>query len=652
MKRKTKLKFIAVCLIFTFFCNIAVLAVGSSAAGTVGKFSETLSAKLAAATKDEKISAYVFFKDESTSVLTTMKNTHAELFATYTAAKGVTPAAEEKMATATDSQRLEAVDDVKLQQAIEVKRQLYKNHYTTANSAVLEKHCEEADILFVSSYAPMAIVTGTARELKALALDASVTRIDLFENTPLYDTPLSNRSALDEELPIVDLENDNDNRNKNSRANYVRDTLGYSGQGVKIGQLETAIPDVYNTELGLLDIYVNTEFGGYNNDRYWLNHATRVAAIMIGTYGVAPSATLYSASTHMALQQYPAVEWLVSQGVNVINMSANDSGNHLYDTFCAYIDHLAVQHDVHFVTSSGNTPYDNDNSYHVTNPAMAYNAITVGAYDDMGTVPENDSQIYDTQIYDILAPYSRFEDVQDGSDPSRVYKPNLVAMGSNILEDSGTSYAAPQVTGVIAQLCSYDPSLKTKQTSMGAILMASCGRKLAFEVQAGTEIISSGSFKGGDFTEAASIEGTDNQISDKQGAGKLDAYWAYTIVRDGRYWSLTLDSTVTEYTKNVYITSGSNVLTRVGIFWLKRNFVFNEIEPGQLSEPYVTQHALADWDLKIYDPDGEVIESSVSSYNNYEIVQFAPSKSGTYRITLTRYTSDYEQPTNMGIAVW
>lgn len=61
MKRKAKIKFIAVCMIFIFFSNMTVLAIGPSAAGTVEKFSESLSAKLAETPKNEKVSAYVFF---------------------------------------------------------------------------------------------------------------------------------------------------------------------------------------------------------------------------------------------------------------------------------------------------------------------------------------------------------------------------------------------------------------------------------------------------------------------------------------------------------------------------------------------------------------------------------------------------------------
>lgn len=93
-------------MMFIFFSNMTVLAIGPSVAGTVGKFTESLSAKLAETPKNEKVSAYVFFKDESDPVLTTMKADYAELFTTYAAAKGVTvTATEQKVATATAVQQ-------------------------------------------------------------------------------------------------------------------------------------------------------------------------------------------------------------------------------------------------------------------------------------------------------------------------------------------------------------------------------------------------------------------------------------------------------------------------------------------------------------------------------------------------------------------
>ena len=284
------------------------------------------------------------------------------------------------------------------------------------------------------------------------------------------------------------------------------------------------MPITSDTYLSSANIITNTSCGGVlSTDN--IQHATYVARIMVGSLGIAPSASLYSASAYYLIDFYRAIDWLVSQGVNVINMSAGFPGCYGYDDLCAYVDHLAVEHDVHFVGTPGNND-DTDPNYYIYSPGMAYNAIIVGAYNDNNTAPTSDSEIYAKQKDDFLESYSKYieGDPQDNLIEGPC-KPNLVASGNDFWGASGTSLADPQVTGVIAQLCGSDSALKVKQSSMGAILAASCGRKLASEVVSGSEIISSGSFKGGDFSDSASLAFS-NQISNTQGAGKLDAYWA------------------------------------------------------------------------------------------------------------------------------
>ena len=182
---------------------------------------------------------------------------------------------------------------------------------------------------------------------------------------------------------------------------------------------------------------------------------------------------------------------------------------------------------------------------------------------------------------------------------------------------------------------------------MGAILMASCGRKIDDEIVPGTLIETDSSYKGGEFAELFRQIPSNSQISNRQGVGKLDAYWAYTIVRDGSYWSLTLGSSVTSYTKNIYITKGANTLTRVSIFWLmKREPVLSN---NQMI--YVPQTGL-NWNLYIEDPNGNEIYASTTEHNNYEIVQFVPPVSGTYTITIERSGASNYPLSYVGLAVW
>ncbi len=622
MKRNL-IKLISVFVVATFLFNTAVLAADTSVVGVSSKLAKDVQAKLAEIPDNEKISVYLYLKDTSNVVMSTMASKHSDLYTTYKAAvESSDIPLNTSVLTANENQRTTSAQNAQLQTAIETKRELHRTHYATANNAILSKYCSDDDLLFVSSYVPMAIVSVTPKELKQMILDTSVEHIALFENKETTNSSLANA-------------------NKNSRADYVRDTLDYDGTGVKIGQLEEAVPDINDPYLASANIITNTSFGGQINNAT-TNHATFVARIMVCSSGVAPSATLYSASASSLIQHYNAIDWLISQGVNVINMSANIPRAYSYDPLCAYIDHLAVQHDVHFVVSAGNKKAANlDLETYVISPGMAYNAITVGAYNDNNTAPADDSQIYDKQKDDYLETYSKYSEYASDCRPC---KPNLVASGNGFWNDSGTSYAAPQVTGVIAQLCSYNASLKTKQTCMGAILAASCGRKLASEVQSGTEIITSGYFKGGDFLTLYSVGSSDNQISNTQGAGKLDAYWAWSIVANGNYWSATVSATTTTYTQSVYITKGSTTLTRVALYWLKRNLAD--------SQHNITETELPNWNLKVYGPDGSIVGTSSTFYSNFEIIQFVPPSSGTYRIEISRAASSNNTQSNIGLAVW
>ena len=209
---------------------------------------------------------------------------------------------------------------------------------------------------------------------------------------------------------------------------------------------------------------------------------------------------------------------------------------------------------------------------------MAYNAITVGNLDNNSGTALSGYLIYNESCYK-----------EDGSSLPHAEKPNLVAPGTNFWGENGTSASAPQVAGVIAQMCSYNSALKTKQTAMGAILEASCIEKVDGKY---------GGARGDVFSDSVKIT---DQISNKEGAGILNARAALGIVTSGNYWSYT--------------------------------FVMS----------------FGDLDLRVYGPSGELLGTSITNNSNFEIVQFVPKTTGTYTIKISGSTSNTE---HVGIAVW
>lgn len=216
MKRNI-IKTIAIFIISTFIFNTAALAVDISSTEASGKISENVSAKLIEMSDNDKISVYIYFADTSEEVMSTMATKHADLFAAYTVATEKTSAnLNAAPLTLPNDQQISSENDTNLQTAIQTKRELYKSHYSANNTELLTKYCDNESILYVSSYAPMAIVSVTKKELKQLLSDTSVANISLFENAKLSNSSL-------------------DNGNLTSRAGYVRDYYGNKGNGVKIG---------------------------------------------------------------------------------------------------------------------------------------------------------------------------------------------------------------------------------------------------------------------------------------------------------------------------------------------------------------------------------------------------------------------------------
>ena len=89
-----------------------------------------------------------------------------------------------------------------------------------------------------------------------------------------------------------------------------------------------------------------------------------------------------------------------------------------------WVDHIAKQHDVHIVFASGNYDKFVNPDYYVSNVGMAYNAFTVGCFDDKNIVePSNEGEEHS------ICDYSAYEEWYN---INRAEKPNVIASGENI----------------------------------------------------------------------------------------------------------------------------------------------------------------------------------------------------------------------------
>lgn len=242
---------------------------------------------------------------------------------------------------------------------------------------------------------------------------------------------------------------------------HTSSNYGYTGRGVKIGVYEIGLPDTSKfSNLNIQKIITNEN--GVQID----NHASTVLDIVSS---VAPDAEYYLAASTKADDDLAVIEDLLDCGVNVINASCSVRGGIFgcqYSETEVWLDHIAYQHDVHFVQAAGNSG-GSSTIGGTTGPGsgcMAYNTVVVGNLDTKGTLQYSD---------DVIASDSSYY-----SGSMLAYKPDICAPGTGIYsrfylgKASGTSLAAPQVAGVIALMCEQRPALKTQQTTVKAILTA------------------------------------------------------------------------------------------------------------------------------------------------------------------------------------
>lgn len=449
---------------------------------------------------------------------------------------------------------------------ISEKRFVAKAEYTKHNNEFVDEYLKSNTINFISSYAPMIILESNKEKIYELEAIDKVESISLCINHKFNDFGNINVS-----IPSID-------------GNYIRDTLGYNGYGVKIGQIEPGRPNTTYSELSLSNI---TQDGTLNNNY----HASLVASIMVGSSGMVPQAHLFCTTATNNIIFYQNAEWLISSGVKVINCSAGYYNEGNYDDTCKWVDHVVNQHNVSWIQASGN---DGEGDCYVCTPGNAYNAITVGSIDDNGTISTIDDT-YDTETcYNISA---------NGIG----MKPDVVAPGvgfslSNGGVDKGTSYATPHVTGMVAQMMQYIPTLSLRPDAIKVAVLSSCNRKVTNE------------FLG--------------WITNKEGAGVINAIRAIDSIVN-----CSILSPTTTYITHSY-TPQSLGFKKFAISWIKQN-----TNTGTNHDTINTDPAVTNFNLRVYDSSGNIVASSLSEYNNAELVGFTVNSIQTYTIKIERVNS-------------
>ncbi|HEX9096734.1 MAG TPA: S8 family peptidase [Candidatus Dormibacteraeota bacterium] len=325
----------------------------------------------------------------------------------------------------------------------------------------------------------------TAALIDHLRADTNVARLIYDAPVTLTDTPFDPTALATAYPSVVD-----------SLQVWSNPLAPLTGRGIGIAVIDSGIAS--HPDLGsrvIMSQNFNPNVNG-SDDAY--GHGTAVAGIIAGSgtaslgqyIGVAPQANLISLRVNDGTGGAPtsaimnAILWAVinrnTYNIRVINLSLQASVQESYSTspIDAAVEYAWLKGLVVVVAAGNSGP--NSALYA---PANDPYVITVGATDDQGTTATSD---------DMLAGFSSYGVTQDG-----VTKPDLVApgkriittlatnstfalnypsfaVGSQYIKLSGTSVAAPVVSGVAALYIESNPTVRPGQ--LKGVLLATANR--------------------------------------------------------------------------------------------------------------------------------------------------------------------------------
>lgn len=355
-------------------------------------------------------------------------------------------------------------------------------------------------------------------------------------------------------------------------------------------------------------------------------HATLVTSIIVGSsvtldsrrfYGVAPNVTAYQSPFNNETDVIRAFNsFMASDDVTAINMSASAGVSDGYVNIDREIDNSVRISGISFVKSAGNQGDFPAYTWNVTSPGKGLNVIAVGAADT-----KSDAYVSKSSPYNMTS-YSSYKVAEGLPD-----KPDVCAPGNNIAcvtssnsvyYDSGTSFAAPIVTGTILQLQECDWRCVGNPMRVKALIVLGASNSSITTANGNAPV--PGNSNLGKVSGAGLINA--KKVMDVALAGTLNSYSIplYNMESDDFFRNM------------VYLDAGDK---------LRAVLVFGKCDGGTIG---VDGYGI-DMDLSLYKSDGETLCVTSCSYsNNTEIIEYTAAASGWYFIDAEVYSLlEYEQ---------
>lgn len=349
-----------------------------------------------------------------------------------------------------------------------------------------------------------------------------------------------------------------------------------TGNGIKVGVLDVGIIDEDNTNFD--NIYVETRDAWYFVETV-SDHATTMASCIGGREGVAKNASIYSVQG--AGNPSSELDWLLDKGVHILNCSYGyGTADGVYSSHSATYDYMIWTYGVSVIAASGNES-SGETDYLLPNPALAYNAITVGG----------------TSTYDLPWAGSCYNEVTEVDKPTLVNSAREIQTQNATSNGSGTSYSCALTTGCAALLMEYCSDLILYPSKLTAVLCA------------GTYDIGLPDIQ---------TSGLDNRV----GCGSLDFKNSKVAVNNCS--SVRSQATDTEgkemIYREVYVTAGETIC--VAAAWCGK------------SNDSVQSWVLNNYTLCLFRPTGAQVEVQYSLYNNVLLIRHTAQQTGNYKIML------------------